>query len=85
VALGEQSAAPIERVIFAAPVAEGLVLHPPSALVDAAVGHLDHVEGIRALGRVGRVSVKVLRFGPDGHVVERRLLRSGSKKGAAVR
>ena len=45
-ALQQELPDPIERVVLAAPVAEGLVLDPTAHLVDAAVGHPHHVEGI---------------------------------------
>lgn len=50
---GEQHLAdPVERVVLAAPMAEGLVLHPAAALVELGVGVLDDVEWIGDLGDV---------------------------------
>ena len=65
VGLGEQPATAIERVGLAAPVAEGLVLHPPPALVELVVGELHHMERIGDLG------------GTRHHRVEDRPIRAG--------
>ena len=46
----EQLADPIERIAFAAPVAERLVLDPAADLVDATVGDPHHMERIRDAG-----------------------------------
>jgi hypothetical protein len=34
----------VERIVLAAPMAEGLVLHPASALIERGVGELHDVE-----------------------------------------
>jgi hypothetical protein len=38
--LGEKAPAPIERIVLAASVSHGLVLHPPTALVELGVGEV---------------------------------------------
>ena len=38
--LGQRAPAPIQRTAFAGPVAQGVVLHPPVALVEFLVGQL---------------------------------------------
>ena len=48
----EELADPIERVVLAATMAERLVLHAASNLVDAAVRDAHHVERISDAGRV---------------------------------
>ncbi|MEZ5240829.1 MAG: hypothetical protein R2696_03730 [Microthrixaceae bacterium] len=64
VALGQQPARSVERVVFAASVPERLVLHPTTALVEAAVRELAHVERISDLGRVGQRVVERLAVRP---------------------
>ena len=51
--LGEEASAPVERVGLAAPMPEGLVLHPSPALVELGVGELDHMERIGDQGGIG--------------------------------
>jgi len=51
--LVKEAPAPIQRIGLAAPVAQGLVLHPPAALVELGVGQLHQVERIGDLDRVG--------------------------------
>ncbi len=51
--LGEQPPAAVEGIGLASPVAQGLVLHTASALVELRVGELAHVEGVRDQGGVG--------------------------------
>ena len=41
IGLGEQPPGPVERVVLVIPMAEGLVLHVPTALVEPLVGELD--------------------------------------------
>jgi len=49
VGLGEQAPGPVERVVLAASVAEGVVLHPPAAFIQLRVGELDHMERVSDL------------------------------------
>ncbi len=46
VAPGEQPADPVEGIIVATPVTEGLPLDPPTYVVDGGVGQLDGVEDV---------------------------------------
>ncbi|HEV8065688.1 MAG TPA: hypothetical protein VGP46_12675 [Acidimicrobiales bacterium] len=46
----EEPPAAVERVVLPAPVAEGLVLHPPAALVELLVGQLDDLERVSHQG-----------------------------------
>ena len=57
VGLGQQASGPVERVVFAAPVTDGLVLHSAAALVELGAGMLHGVERIRDLDRSGRLSL----------------------------
>jgi len=58
VGLGEQTTAPVERVVLAPSVPERLVLHAPSVLVELGVGELDHVEGVCDQGRFRQVRLE---------------------------
>jgi hypothetical protein len=60
VGLGQQPPGPVERVVFAAPVADGLVLHPPPALVEFRVGQPHEMERISHLGHVAKGVVEGL-------------------------
>jgi hypothetical protein len=60
---GEQLASPVERVVPAAAVPEGLVLDPAPALVDFLVGQLDQMERVGDLGRPGQRRVEGLAVG----------------------
>jgi hypothetical protein len=52
VRLGQQAAGPTQRVVLSAPVADGVVLHPPAALVELGVGQLHEIKGVGDLDRV---------------------------------
>gem|GEM_PF-1565538 len=52
ISLGEQPAAPIQRVGLVASVTEGVVLHPSPALIQLLVRELHHMERVRDLNRV---------------------------------
>ncbi len=65
----EQSPDPIQRIVLAASVAEGLVLDPAAALVQLGVREADHVERVGDLGGVGQ------------HRVVDRPVRSGQIQG----
>ncbi len=62
--LGQQAPGPVEGVVLAAPVAQGLVLHPPAALVELGVGQLDEVERVGHLGDVAKGVLEGLAVGP---------------------
>ncbi len=47
---GQQPAAPVQRVVLVAPVADRFVLHPPTTLIDLGVGVFVHVKRVRDLG-----------------------------------
>jgi hypothetical protein len=49
----EEPSAAVERIVLAAAVTEGVVLHPPAALIQLGVGQTDHMERIGHLGGVG--------------------------------
>src|SRR5690606_8419470 len=55
---GEQSPGSVERVVFAAPVAEGLVLDPAADLVEPLVGQRHEVERVCDLAGVGEHRVE---------------------------
>ena len=50
----QQAPRPIQGIVFAAPVTEGVVLDSTARLVDATVGEADHVERIGDLARLGQ-------------------------------
>ena len=50
--LAEQSSHPLQRVALGFPVAEGVILGSPAALVELAVRDLDHMERVGYLGCV---------------------------------
>jgi hypothetical protein len=54
---------PVERIGLAATVARGVLLDPPTDIVHAAVGELDHVEHVRDLPGVREHRVKHLAVG----------------------
>src|SRR5690606_19917042 len=58
VSSGEEPAGPVERVVLAAPMTEGLVLDPSTDLVETLVRELAHMERIRDLGGVGEHRVE---------------------------
>ena len=51
----------VERVVAAAAVADGLVLHPPAALIECRVGHPYDVERVGDLDGVGQHRVEHAR------------------------
>lgn len=55
---GQQAPRSVEGVGLVAPVAEGVVLHSAADFVEALVGQLHHVEGVRDLGGVGQHRVE---------------------------
>jgi hypothetical protein len=55
---GEQTPAPIQRIILVTAMAEGLVLHPPPALIQLGVGQLHEMKRIRDLHCVGQHRVE---------------------------
>ena len=52
IGFGQQPSAPIERVVFAAPMTARLVLHAAAALVEFVVREFHNVERIRDLDSV---------------------------------
>jgi len=79
--------AAVERIIFAAAVAEGLVLHPTPALIQRRVGDAYDVEGVGDLHgggehRVehGSIRVRQIQRGPPDPVPPR--LGTGGEPGA---
>ena len=60
----EQPPRPIERVVFAAAVAEGVVLGSTPCLVEAVVGETDHMKRISDLTSLGNATSKLRRYAP---------------------
>lgn len=53
VGLGEQPPGPVQRIRFVTPMAERVVLHPASALIELGVRQLHEMERISDLDRGG--------------------------------
>ncbi len=56
---------PVQRIVFAAAMSEGLVLHPASRLVQAPVGDLHHMERVGDLD--GMIKIR-RQSGPESFV-----------------
>ena len=80
IASEQELANPIERVGFAAAMAERLVLDAPAHLVDAAVGDAHHVEGISDADPMVEVRGRSSRSSGAGQ-----RCRGGSGRSAATR
>src|SRR3546814_240269 len=63
VGLRQEPPCAVERVVLAAPMTEGLVLHPASALVQLLVGQLGDVERISDLANMAEAFVEDLAVG----------------------
>ncbi len=78
---GEAPAGSVERIVLAASMPEGVVLHAASGLVERGVGELDDVERVGDLDGVGQHRVEHRAIGVGQ--VERRPLHGGAPVVAA--
>jgi hypothetical protein len=69
---GQQPPRPVERVVFAATMPEGLILDPASDPVETLVGEVDEMERISDLDRVGQDRVEHFAVRPDRSSVAHR-------------
>lgn len=64
---------PVERIVLASPMADGLVLHSASALVERSVGQPHDVERIGDLDGMGSIVSNTVRYVADRSSVAHRI------------